>query len=57
MNKTLKIRVDVSNVSIAAVAALTKDRCTEFFMAWMRRFGNPPNLFTFPLNETEHPSL
>jgi hypothetical protein len=57
MIKNPKVRVDVSEVSPVEVAALTMDRCTQFLRAWMRRFGNPPNLFTFPLNETEHPNL
>jgi hypothetical protein len=57
MTKLSKVRVDVSKVSLAGVAALTMDGCTQFLRAWMRRFGNPPNLFTFPLNETEYPNL
>jgi hypothetical protein len=57
MRKTRTVRVDVSKVSLAAVATLTIDRCMHFFKAWIRRFGNPPNLFKFPLNETEHPNL
>jgi hypothetical protein len=57
MRETRTVRVDVSKVSLAAVATLTIDRCMHFFKAWIRRFGNPPNLFKFPLNETEHPNL
>jgi hypothetical protein len=55
--KLLKVRVDVSKVSLAAVATLTMEGCTQFFKGWIKRFGNPPDLFTFPLNETEHPNL
>ena len=58
MRKTIsKIRVNKSKVSIAAVATLTMDGCMKFLIGWIKRFGNPPSLFAFPLNETDYPNL
>ena len=58
MEKTIsKIRVDKFQVSIAAVAPLTMDGCMQFLIGWIKRFGNPPSLFAFPLNETDYPNL
>jgi hypothetical protein len=37
--------------------ALATSRRTEFFIGWMKRFGNTLNLFVFPPNNKEHPNL
>jgi len=31
--------------------------CTKFLVGWIKRFGEPPRIFAFPLKKKEHPNL
>jgi hypothetical protein len=39
------------------IGTLQVNRCTEFFMGWMKKVGHPSSLFSFPLEQDNSPNL
>jgi hypothetical protein len=52
----MKNEMHISKGRLAAMNSLIAG-CTKFFIGWIKRFGEPPILFAFPLNKKEHPNL
>jgi hypothetical protein len=51
MGERFKIKVDNATARLAASTTPSVGGCTQFFLGWTKRLGNPPYLFTFPLSE------
>jgi hypothetical protein len=49
MEYRFKVKVDRATVMLAGFAAPSVGGCTEFFLGWTKRLGNPPYLFYVPL--------
>jgi hypothetical protein len=45
----VKIKVERPTVMLAGFATPHVSGCTQFFLGWTRRLGNPPYLFYVPL--------
>jgi len=57
MTTKLTVKDNMPEESQATGISLIVNGCTEIFLGWSTRFGHPMNLFAFPLNKKEHPSL
>jgi hypothetical protein len=54
----MKIQKYVFNGRQAVETTPSAGRCTEFFMGWLKGFGEPSlRFFSSPLNKKEHPNL
>jgi hypothetical protein len=45
----VKVKVDGPTVMLAGFATPSVNGCTQFFLGWTKRLGNPPYLFYVPL--------
>ena len=57
MKANVQIHEDKPGRSHIIVRTLTVNRCIEFFIGWIKRFGHPLSLFLFPLNKKDPPNL
>ena len=57
MKEDLQIFDKVLGRSHRIVGSLTVNRCTKFFIGWMKRFGFTKKTFFVPLEQKANPNL
>ena len=57
MKANVQIHEDKPGRSYMIIGTLPVNRCIEFFIGWMKRFGHPSSLFSFPLNKKDSPNF
>ncbi len=57
MEANVQIHNSKPRRSHSIVKTLPVNRCTEFFIGWMKKLGHLSSVFSFPLNKTDNPNL